>query len=79
MQIPAIPHLQKLFENEFRKKSLGYDHNRRIRNNKEFANPSMYEKLIEMFEVDECGTNFEKHVFDPRGFPSDCFYEKLGG
>jgi hypothetical protein len=49
-----------------------------IKNRRDFKNPSLYERLVGMFGIDEKGTNFPTSVFDPDAFlPSD-FYDSLG-
>jgi hypothetical protein len=62
----------------FKRKANGEDLNRKIQDRKDFKNPSMYEKLIEHFEIDEAGTNFSKSIYDPKSFPPDCYYDRLG-
>ena len=37
---------------------------------KAFRNPRIYTKLVEFVEVDEIGTNWSKHVWDPKGLPA---------
>lgn len=34
------------------------DYNTMIQNNKEFRNPGIYEKLIDLLQLDEMGTNY---------------------
>lgn len=47
-----------------RMKSYNYSINNDIRNKKKFKNPSIYEKLIEAYEIDEFGSSFETHIED---------------
>lgn len=69
--------LQARFRGFFEKKAQGADLNALIQKRRDFKNPSMYEKLIEKFEVDELGSNFAPSVFDPHGFTKDCFYDQI--
>lgn len=69
--------MQARFRGFFEKKAQGADLNALIQKRRDFKNPSMYEKLIEKFEVDELGSNFAPSVFDPHGFTKDCFYDQI--
>ncbi|VDM93153.1 unnamed protein product [Onchocerca ochengi] len=71
------PELEARFRGFFEKKAQGADLNALIQKRRDFKNPSMYEKLIEKFEVDELGSNFAPSVFDPHGFTKDCFYDQI--
>ncbi|KHN82329.1 SAP30-binding protein [Toxocara canis] len=69
--------LELKFEKFFAKKAAGMDLNSSIQTRRDFKNPSIYERLIETFEVDELGSNFNPSVFDPHGFTEDCFYDVI--
>uniref|UniRef100_A0A9J2P6F0 SAP30-binding protein n=1 Tax=Ascaris lumbricoides TaxID=6252 RepID=A0A9J2P6F0_ASCLU len=69
--------LELRFEKFFAKKAAGIDLNSSIQKRRDFKNPSIYERLIETFEVDELGSNFHPSVFDPHGFSEDCFYDAI--
>jgi len=60
-----------------RKNHLGYSYIDMIEKNKNFKNPSIYEKLIEHHDIDECGTNFTPDIFNPRAFDDTCYYDQL--
>lgn len=62
----------------FEKRRQGRDPNTEIQKHKQFRNPSIYEKLIEMLGIDQIGSNFSRSVFDPHGFKPDDYYDKLG-
>lgn len=62
----------------FEKRRQGRDPNFEIQKHKQFRNPSIYEKLIEMLGIDQIGSNFSRSVFDPHGFKSGDYYDKLG-
>lgn len=68
---------EERFRSYFERKAAGVDLNLMIQKRRDFKNPSMYEKLIEAFDVDELGSNFKKSVFDPHGFSKDCFYDQI--
>lgn len=55
----VFPHYQEKvqrFLNEVRRGNK--DYNMMIQNNKEFRNPGIYEKLIDLLQLDEMGTNY---------------------
>ncbi|CAG8559034.1 2435_t:CDS:2 [Paraglomus occultum] len=58
-------------------KDKGILFNDNLLKNKAFRNPHIYEKLVEFVELDETGSNFDKSVFDPYGFPPEAYAEKL--
>jgi hypothetical protein len=55
----------------------GLDLNQEIQSNKAFRNPSMYEKLIDYCELNEFGTNYAPHIFDPFKWGKESFYDEL--
>ncbi|VDK18117.1 unnamed protein product, partial [Anisakis simplex] len=69
--------LELQFEKYFARKANGMDLNLSIQLRQDFKNPSIYERLIEAFEVDELGSNFDPSVFNPHGFTEDCFYDNI--
>ncbi|XP_072045031.1 SAP30-binding protein-like [Amphiura filiformis] len=55
-----------------------YDNmNPKIQNNKEFRNPSIYEKLISYLSIDQLGTNYPKEMYDPHVWEESSYYEAL--
>uniref|UniRef100_A0A914V236 SAP30-binding protein n=1 Tax=Plectus sambesii TaxID=2011161 RepID=A0A914V236_9BILA len=74
---PCDPALLAHFAKRFEMKSLGEDVNRKIQERKDFMNPSLYEILINHFEIDELGTNFPKDIFDPHSFSESDYYDRL--
>ncbi|XP_019721178.1 SAP30-binding protein isoform X1 [Hippocampus comes] len=66
--------IHKLYE---RKLHGDFDTNSHIQKNKEFRNPSIYEKLIQFCGIDELGTNYPKDMFDPHGWSEESYYEAL--
>ena len=56
----------------------GYrDYNAKIQNNKDFRNPSIYEKLVDHLRLDENGTNYPLDLYDPHCWGKESFYEHL--
>jgi len=69
--------LQERIIKMFDKKNDGMDVNRYLQNKKEFRNPSIYEKLITFLGIDEHGTNFPKHIYDPSVWGPESYYDAL--
>lgn len=61
------------------KMRAGMDMNRLIQDRKEFRNPSIYEKLIQFCDINELGTNYPPHIYDPLQWGRESFYEELAG
>jgi hypothetical protein len=61
---------------ELRQKGVRF--NDSLLKNKAFRNPHIYAKLVEFVELDEIGSNLDKSVFDPHGFPREAYADKLG-
>ncbi|XP_076068216.1 uncharacterized protein LOC143040721 isoform X2 [Oratosquilla oratoria] len=53
------------------------DYNAMIQRKKEFRNPSIYEKLIDLLQLDEMGTNYPLDMFDPHCWGKESYYEEL--
>ncbi|XP_045595044.1 SAP30-binding protein [Procambarus clarkii] len=53
------------------------DYNAMIQNNKEFRNPGIYEKLIDLLQLDEMGTNYPLDMFDPHSWGKESYYDEL--
>nr|XP_033798022.1 SAP30-binding protein-like [Geotrypetes seraphini] len=66
--------IQKLHE---RKLKEGMNMNFIIQRKKEFQNPSIYKKLIQLCSIDELGTNYPKDIFDPHRWSEDSYYDAL--
>jgi len=84
VQIPPEPkgrcssHLQEKFGNYYEKMTReGLDMNVVIQNQKQFRNPSIYEKLIQFCQIDELGTNYSPEIYDPSKFGPTSYYEDL--
>lgn len=60
-------------------KSANLDFNQMVERKKEYRNPSMYLKLIELCDIDEYGTNFTPDRFDPYRWGAESYYEALHG
>lgn len=69
--------LEKKFEEFFEKKSGGQDIIKSIKRRKDFKNPAIYEYLVEKYQIDEKGSNFDIAIYDPNFSASD-YYDSLG-
>lgn len=49
---------------QFRDK--GYNPTTHIRQNREFANPQILQKIVDYFEIEDIGSCYPKHLFDPQ-------------
>jgi len=56
----------------------GMDMNSLIQKRKDFRNPSIYEKLLQYCNINELGTNYPPHLYDPLRWGKESFYEELG-
>ncbi|XP_063603781.1 SAP30-binding protein-like [Penaeus indicus] len=63
------------FLNEVRRGNK--DYNMMIQNNKEFRNPGIYEKLIDLLQLDEMGTNYPLDMFDPHCWGKESYYDEI--
>lgn len=71
------PEMEEKMKNFFSKIEAGQDLNYKLQNNKAFRNPSIYEKLIEFCNVNELGTNYPPHIYDPFRWGKESFYDEL--
>jgi len=55
----------------------GYSVNEHIRNAKSFRNPDILEKLVNYFDVRECGTNYPPSLYDPGELTREEHYDRL--
>ena len=56
---------------------LGLDLNQHLQGRKDFRNPSIYEKLVTALNLDEFGTNFLEHLYDPKSWGEESNYKNL--
>ena len=56
---------------------LGLDLNKHLQGRKDFRNPSIYEKLVAVLDLDEFGTNFPEHLYDPKSWGEESNYKNL--
>lgn len=56
---------------------LGLDLNQHLQGRKDFRNPSIYEKLVTALNLDEFGTNFPEHLYNPKGWGEESHYTNL--
>uniref|UniRef100_A0A915E3W0 HAT C-terminal dimerisation domain-containing protein n=1 Tax=Ditylenchus dipsaci TaxID=166011 RepID=A0A915E3W0_9BILA len=71
------PGIESRFADFFDKKARGMPMNDTIKKNKHFKNPAIYEFLVEKFKIDEKGSNFAKHVYDPHSFQKSDYFDAL--
>ncbi|KRX65551.1 SAP30-binding protein, partial [Trichinella sp. T9] len=70
--------LKETFEELFRQKEEeNFDFNSTVQKRTDFRNPSIYEKLVDHFGLDEKGSNFPLEFFDPHGFNKKDFYDQI--
>lgn len=77
MDTPVPPALQAKVEALHCKVLQGHSVNRHIREAKTFRNPDLLEKLVQIFGVDQRGTNFAPSILDPHNLPAHLFYGEL--
>lgn len=58
------PKMDTLFAKAKALQAKGRDINNEIQKGKEYRNPRIGEKLIEMFDIDQYGSNFPKDKYD---------------
>lgn len=66
--------INRLYE---KMQSSGLDMNHVIQQRKDFRNPSIYEKLIQFCSINELGTNYPAHIYDPLRWGKESYYEEL--
>ncbi|KAJ1457668.1 hypothetical protein M885DRAFT_514684 [Pelagophyceae sp. CCMP2097] len=47
-------------------RARGYNPTQQIRQNREFANPQILQKVVEYFEIDDVASNYPTDMFDPQ-------------
>ncbi len=57
--------------------SSGLDLNASLKQRKDLRNPSIYEKLVQFCNLDEFGTNYPEHLYDPKEWTEESFYDNL--
>lgn len=50
---------------------------RLVREEKDYGNPLVIEKMVEEWDLDEIGSNYPKNVYNPQGKEPTDFYEEL--
>lgn len=60
-----------------KKSTSGVDLNSSLQQRKDLRNPSIYEKLVEFCNLDELGTNYPEHLYNPKELADDSFYDNL--
>ena len=70
--------LQTKVEQWLELKRRGTEINAKLRATKGFRNPDFLRSAVTHFDVDDRGTNFAEDVFDPKGYDSEDYYDRLG-
>lgn len=60
-----------------KKSRLGLDLNRNLQQRKDFRNPSIYEKLVQFCNIDEFGSSYPEHLFQPHEWGEESHYQNL--
>ena len=60
-----------------KEQKLGLDLNKHLQGRKDFRNPSIYEKLVAICNLDEFGTNFPEHLYNPKEWGEESHYSNL--
>lgn len=68
---------EKVSKMYYKIQNEGLDLNQEIQSKKAFRNPSIYEKLIDYCGLNEFGTNYPPHIFDPFKWGKESFYDEL--
>ncbi|CAF0762063.1 unnamed protein product [Brachionus calyciflorus] len=83
IKIPPAPEAQcsqslqnKIIQVLNRMEHYNYSINNDIKNKKKFKNPSIYEKLIDAYGIDEFGSSFDTHIEDLKA-NGYMFYDEL--
>ncbi|GAA5887421.1 hypothetical protein JCM5296_007134 [Sporobolomyces johnsonii] len=59
------------------RQTRGLHFNDSLHASKAFRNPRIYAKLVEFVDVDETGTNWSKHVWDPKALGPDAMASRI--
>ena len=51
--------------------------NEHVQKKKDFRNPSIYEKLVLYCGIDETGTNYPRHLYNPSSWGPESYYDAL--
>jgi len=60
-----------------KKDRLGIGFNENVQKRKDIRNPSIYEKLVQKCKLDEFGTNYPEHLFNPREWGEESYFDNL--
>ena len=69
--------LQDKITSLLKKKAMGVHLNESIQNRKDFRNPSIYEKLVSFCKLDEFGSNYPDHLYNPHEWNEESYYKTL--
>ena len=57
--------------------SSGVDLNSSLQSRKDLRNPSILEKLVQFCDLQEFGTNYPEHIYNPNEFTEESMYDNL--
>ena len=60
-----------------KKEQLKIDLNKNVQRRKDYRNPSIYSKLVQFCDLDEFGSNYPEHLFNPHEWEEESFYDNL--
>ncbi|OMO64308.1 HCNGP-like protein [Corchorus capsularis] len=81
--LPAAPKakcsegLQKKIDKFLYLKRSGKSFNAEVRNRKEYRNPDFLLHAVKVQEIDQIGSCFSKHIFDPHGYDISDYYDEI--
>ena len=71
------PKLAEKYRKQVAAMREGHSVNYFIRHQKRFRNPCLLEQLVNFLKVQECGSNYPTHLYDPNAFGEHEYYDKL--
>ncbi|KAL5772205.1 hypothetical protein ACOSP7_011806 [Xanthoceras sorbifolium] len=69
--------LQRKIDKFLGLKRIGKSFNAEVRNRKDYRNPDFLLHAVRYQDIDQIGSCFSKHVFDPHGYEQSDYYEEI--
>ncbi|OMP08601.1 HCNGP-like protein [Corchorus olitorius] len=69
--------VQKKIDKFLYLKRCGKSFNAEVRNRKEYRNPDFLLHAVKVQEIDQIGSCFSKHIFDPHGYDMIDYYDEI--
>ncbi|XP_074302815.1 uncharacterized protein LOC141635566 [Silene latifolia] len=76
-QEKCLDELQEKIKKFLAYKRQGKSFNVEVRNRKDYRNPDFLRHAVRYLDIDEIGSCFSKHVFDPHGYDETDFYDAI--